>query len=165
LRTWIPRALALAALVAAGVAVLVAVTSVHSKHTTTHAEVAAALGRLSTANRALSSQLAGLHPGASPRGAQAADRTAQTLTKQLLAQFSTDDDLGTRMHVLLDAELAYLDAVGSSVANPHSVLLSKVVELATTLRGALGDTPPGNAADVRGDGTLLTYSTARGQGG
>lgn len=163
MRIWGARSAALAALAGAAVAVVVAVASVHGTQSTSMSDVNGAVAQLSAVNRKLSGQLEALAPGASPHQAQLTNRSAQAMAKDLRGQFGADDDLGTRMRSLLDAELAYLDAVGSSVANPHSVLLDKVVPRADALRTALGLVPGGEPTDVHGDANLVTFSTARGR--
>lgn len=163
MRRWAARIVAFGALAAGAVAVVVAVASVHGGHGTSQSDVNASVARLTAANRRLSGELDALKPGASPAAAQATNRATQAMAKQMLAHFDGSDDLASRMQILLNAELAYLDAVGSSVANPHSVLLDKVEPRANELRSALAAMPGAQAGDVHGDRNLVAYSTARGQ--
>jgi hypothetical protein len=161
-RHWAPRLLALLFLTGAAVAVLVVVNGVHAKKSVSDAEANSAMTRLATANQALSSQLALLKAGASPKAAQTATRSAQTLTKTLSADLADRGILGVAVHAVFDAELSYLDAVGSALNNPHSLLLDKTVTLARPLRSALKSLPTGAPQAVSGAENLVAYSHTRG---
>jgi hypothetical protein len=163
-RRWLHRVVALLALAAAAAAIVVAIESVHQSHDVTGAEAAAAMARLAGANRALSSQLAALRTGASPKPAQQAARAAAALTGSLARDLGTGGDLGAAAHAALAAERAYLDAAGSTLNNPRSVLLGQVASRAQALRSALDVTPGGVPQAVSGAATLVAYSRARGGG-
>ncbi|MCW2967057.1 MAG: hypothetical protein JWM71_829 [Solirubrobacteraceae bacterium] len=160
-RRWSARLLALLVLAAAVVAVLVVVHSVHAKHDVTETEATGAMSQLASANQALSSQLNVLKKGESPKPAQSATRSALALTRKLSGDLDNTGDLGTAVHAVFAAEVSYLDAVGSSLNNPHSVLLAKTVRLASAVRTALQSAPNGSPQTVSGATTLIAYSHGR----
>ena len=61
----------------------------------------------------------------------------------------------------LDAELAYLDAIGSTLNNPRSSLRGKLRERGAALRSALQSVPGGSQLTVKGGTELGAYSAAR----
>jgi hypothetical protein len=163
-RRWSARLLALLVLAGAVVAVLVVVHSVHAKHDVTEAEAAGAMSQLADANQALSSQLNLLKKGESPKPAQSATRSALSLTRKLSGDLGSSGDLGAAVGAVFAAEVSYLDAVGSSLNNPHSVLLAKTVPLARAVRTALQSAPGGSPRSVSGAATLIAYSHGRTRG-
>jgi hypothetical protein len=161
---WRGRALALLSLVVAVVAVLLVVTSVHAHHDVTQAQATSAMLQLGSANQELSSQLHALTVGQSPQAAQSATRRALSLTTRLSAALGTSGDLGAAIHAVLRAEVAYLDAVGSSLNNPRSLLLGQVVARAGAVRTALQALPGAVPGSVSGAAALVAYSQARNGG-
>lgn len=157
-RRWVARGAALLALAAAAVAFLLAVGSVHGTHELTGEEAQGAMRQLTASNTALGDRLEALKTGASPRAAQEATRTTASLTRKL------DDDAdggGDRVHGVLQAELDYLDAVGSTLNNPRSELRGRIGERAQALRDLLQHVPGGDHRVIRGGLALVQYSEAR----
>jgi hypothetical protein len=163
-RLWLARAVALVALVGSAVAIYAAVKSVHGSSGATVAQARATMQRMAAANATLSSQLQALVPGASPLQVQQTNRTTAGLAGELSASANSGGSIGAAVHAALTAELAYTDAVGSSLSNPRSVLLAKVPALATALRAALQAVPGGSPQTVSGDTALVTYSQSRAAG-
>jgi hypothetical protein len=161
---WGARALALLGLLVAVVAVLLVVTSVHTNHDVTEAQATSAMFQLAGADQELSSRLHALTVGQSPQAAQSATHRALSVTAQLSSALGTGGDLGAAVHAVLRAELAYLDAVGSSLNNPRSVLLGQVVARAGAVRAALQAIPGAVPASVSGATALVAYSQARNGG-
>lgn len=160
-RVWLARLFAILALAGAAAAVAVAVSSVRSRHDVTETQARDAMAQLTGVNRALSTRLTALRPGASPRPAQEAARQAVARATGLGASVSTDGSLGSAVHAVLTAERAYLDAVGSTLNNPRSSLRSAIAERAVALRRALGSLAGGVPSAVSGSAELLTYSRKR----
>lgn len=161
MRTWIPRLLAVLALAGTAVAIVVAITTVDSNGEPGSEEVQRAMVRLADANRTVSSQLNQLAPGASPREAQAGVRSAAALIQQLGTDLDGNGALAERLDVVLSAQVAYLDALGSTLANPNSVLRGRIGERGDALRGALAQVPGGDPGAVEGGAELVAYSEAR----
>lgn len=161
IRTWLRRLLALAALIGSGVAVYVAVGSVGGSDTTSAEEARAALARLNTVNETLSERLEALSPGGSAQEARDATRTALTTTQELVEQISAEDPVGVRVRSALGAELSYLDAVGSTLANPRSALAGTIATRAAALRAALRPLAVAEPRAVHGADKLLAYTRAR----
>ena len=161
MRIWIPRILALLALAGAVVGIYAAVTSVERTDELTVEEAQEITGRLNAVNRELGGRLTALEPGTSPREAQASTRTAADLTRELLEAGGGEGSLADRLDAVLRAELAYLDAIGSTLNNPRSELRGAIRERGVTLREQLQNLPGGNAKVVRGGAELVVYSEAR----
>src|SRR5688572_2191705 len=128
MRIWIPRILALLALAGAVVGVFAAVASVERTDELTVEEAQEITGRLNAANDELGRLLTALEPGMSPREAQAAARTAADLTRELIEDGGDEGSLADRLDAVLRAELAYLDAIGSTLNNPRSELRGAIRE-------------------------------------
>lgn len=160
-RTWIPRVLALLALVGAVAAILLAFTTLDGGGEITEADAQRAMEQLTAANGALSDTLEPLGSGDSPSAAQQATRTTADLARRLDAEIEDDSDLANRLHDVYAAELAYLDAVGSTLNNPKSPLRGKVGVSAQALRDALQQVPGGDHRAIRGGMALVQYSEAR----
>lgn len=161
MRTWIPRLLAVLALAGTAVAIVVAITTVDSNGEPGSEEVQRAMVRLADANRTVSSRLNQLAPGASPREAQAAVRSAAALIQQLGTDLDGNGALAERLDVVLSAQVAYLDALGSTLANPNGALRGRIGERGDALRGALAQVPGGDPGAVEGGAELVAYSEAR----
>lgn len=160
-RTWIPRLLAVLALAGTAVAVVVAISSVDSNGELGSDDVRRAMERLVEANRTVSGQLNALAPGASPRAAQDAVRNAAGLIQELGTGLDGEGDLAERLDDVLAAQVAYLDALGSTLANPNSALRGRIGERGDALRGALAQVPGGDPGAVEGGAELVAYSEAR----
>lgn len=160
-RVWFTRVFAVLALGGAIAAVLVAVNSVHTTHEVTQSEARQAMNQLTVANRNLSRTLAALRPGTHPQQAQEAGRSAAALSRKLGADVGKDGNLGDGVHQVLAAELAYLDAIGSTLNNPRSPLSRKIMERGIALRAVLQNLPGGAPRAVSGGAALITYSKAR----
>jgi hypothetical protein len=159
---WVARLFALLALGGAGVAIYYAIDSVEIKHEVTTEEAQDAMARLNTANRSLSGRLGGLKPGFSPKAAQESVRSAAALSRKLDQDVGTrEGNLGDGVHAVLVAELAYLDAVGSTLNNPRSPLRGRIMELGITLRQQLQNIPGGQSKSVSGGAELVAFSKAR----
>ncbi|MEO6495915.1 MAG: hypothetical protein ABIO51_00395, partial [Solirubrobacteraceae bacterium] len=117
--------------------------------------------RWATANRTVSGRLNELAPGASPRGAREAVRSAAALTQKLGTDLGGEGGLANRLEDVLAAETAYLDAVGSTLGNPNSALRGRVGERGNALRDALRNIPGGDPKAVEGGAELVIYSEAR----
>lgn len=161
MRIWFPRAIALLALAGACAAVLVAINSVSTTDEVTGDEAQAAMTQLATANGALSDKLDPLKEGDSPREAQEETRALVELTRKLDAEVAGDGSLADRLHAIYAAELAYLDAVGSTLTNPTSPLRERIGETAQALRDVLQEVPGGDHLAIRGGMALVLYSEAR----
>ena len=157
-KRWIARVAALVALLGAGVAVYVAVASVDTAGDEVTSEQVAT--RLNAANREASRLLEELRAGESPRPAQDAVRAAADTTRELIEE---TDDGGVTDHIdaVLQAELTYLDAVGSTLNNPRSALKGAIGERALALRRQLESFPGGDSTLVHGGQELVVYSDAR----
>lgn len=161
MRIWFSRAIALLALAGAFVAVLVAINGVNAADEVTGDEARAAMTQLATANGALSDRLDPLREGDSPREAQEETRALVELTRRLDAEVEGEGSLADRLRAIYAAELAYLDAVGSTLTNPRSPLRGRIGETAQALRDALQEVPGGDHLAIRGGMALVLYSEAR----
>lgn len=160
-RTWIPRVLALLALVGAVAAILLAITTLDGSGEVTEADAQQAMQQLTGANGTLSDALEPLGSGDSPSRAQELTRSTAQLTRRLDAEIEDDSDLANRLHDVYAAELAYLDAVGSTLNNPNSPLRGRIGSSAQALRDALQQVPGGDHRAIRGGMALVLYSEAR----
>ena len=149
------------ALAGTAVAIVVAVSTVDSKSELTAEEAQGAMERLAAANRTVSGSLNDLAPGASPRAAQEAVRSAAALTQELGTDLDGEGGLANRLEDVLGAEVAYLDAVGSTLANPNSALRGRIGERGNALRDSLQKIPGGDSRAVEGGAELVIYSEAR----
>jgi hypothetical protein len=161
MRVWVPRILALLALAGAVVGVYAAIASVERTDELTVEEAQEVTARLNAANRELGRLLTALEPGVSPREAQASTRTAADLTRELLEDGGDEGSLADRLDAVLRAELAYLDAIGSTLNNPRSELRGAIRQRGVDLREQLQNIPGGDAKLVRGGAELVAYSEAR----
>lgn len=162
LRRWASRIVAALALLLCAIAVLVAVTSVHSTPKgLTETEAAAVLARLDGVNRPLSAALSALGSGKSPARTREANRAAYVLTNSLLTSVNLRGDFGAGVRAVLDAQHRYTDAIGSAIFHPRSPLVDKVVPYAQALRTAISDAPGGDPQLVGGATSLVSYSHAR----
>jgi hypothetical protein len=161
MRKWSARVFALLALAAAGIAIYLAISSVHSTKEITGDDAAAWMQQLATANGALSDRLEPLKPGASPKEAQDETRRVADLTRQLEGSIDGGGDLADRLEQVYAAELTYLDAVGSTLNNPNSALRTKIGPTAQALRDVLQQVPGGDHRAIRGGLALVQYSAAR----
>jgi hypothetical protein len=155
------RLLALAALGAALLAVVVAVSTVRPAPEASGKDAPTIMQELNAANGALGERLEALVPGASPRAAQAAARSTAALTRRLDGEVDNAEFTADTAHAALQAELLYLDAVGSTLNNPAGELREVVGERAQGLRDALRRVPGGDHHAVRGGTALVAYSRAR----
>jgi hypothetical protein len=155
------RLIAVLALIGALVALVVAVTTVDSTDELTGEEAQAAMVELAAANGALSDRLDALTAGDSPRDAQAATRSTTALVRRLDGEVEGDGSLPDRVHAVYRTELAYLDAVGSTLNNPASPLRGRSGERAQALRDVLQQVPGGDHRAIRGGMALVLYSEAR----
>lgn len=160
-RVWFARVFAMLALGGAVTAVLIAVDSVHGKHEVSQSEARQAMNQLTVANRNLSRTLAALRPGEHPQQAQEASRSAAALSRKLAEDVGKQGDLGDGVHQVITAELAYLDAIGSTLNNPRSPLRAKIMERGIALRTVLQNLPGGAPRAVSGGAALVAYSKAR----
>lgn len=160
-RLWIARLAALLALLGAVAAVYAAVASVESTDELTVEEAQQAAARLNAVNGSVAGQLGTLTPGASPRAAQEAVRAAADEARSLADTDHGQGALVDRLDAVLRAELAYLDALGSTLNNPRSPLKGTIRERGATLREQLQSLPGGDAERVRGGAALVAYSDAR----
>lgn len=159
-RRWIPRILALAALLGGAAAVVAAVASVSGGSGLSQADASRALTQLDAVNRPLSEKLSALRGGQTARPAQAANRAAYQLATRLRSQVSSGGELGAAVRAVLDAEVDYTDAVGSTMYNPRSALRDKIVHDAAVLRAAL-DAANGNPQYVHGAENFVGIARAR----
>lgn len=153
--------MAVLALAGAAAAIVVAIGSVDSSGEPGSDDVQGAMERLAGANRTVSERLNELASGASPDAAQEAVRSAAALTQQLGTELDGEGDLADRLDDALAAQVAYLDALGSTLANPNSALRGRIGERGDALRGALRGTPGGDPGAVEGGAELVAYSEAR----
>jgi hypothetical protein len=160
-RVWVARVVALLALGGAAAAIAVAVNSVKATDSVTEQDARDAMAQLATANQTLSDELNALAPGASPRLAQETVRTTAALSRRLDGEASGGGDLGDSVHAVLLAELAYLDAIGSTLNNPGSPLRGEIAQRGNTLREALQNIPGGAPRAVSGGAELIVFSKAR----
>lgn len=160
-RVWFARVFAVLALGGAVAAVLIAVNSLHSTHEVSQSEARQAMNQLTVANRNLSRTLATLQPSMSPRQAQEAGRSAAAVSRKLAEDVGKEGDLGDGVHQVIAAELAYLDAIGSTLNNPRSPLSRKIMERGIALRTVLQNLPGGAPRAVSGGAALVAYSKAR----
>lgn len=161
MRIWLPRALALLALLAAAAAVLLAIGSAQRTGEVTAAQAQDMMLTLAQANRSLGERLDALRPGDSPRQAIAETRAAAAVARRLEATVAGSGGLAAGLRAVVTAELGYLDAVGSTLNNPRSALRGRVGPLAQALRDALQQVPGGDHRAVRGGMNLVAYSRAR----
>jgi hypothetical protein len=164
LRVWFARGFALLALAAAAAAIYFAVTTIDSTKEITGEQAQAAMQQLAAANGTLSDRLEPLGPGDSPSTAQEATRQTADLTRRLDASGDGEGDMAGRLHAIYRAELAYLDAVGSTLNNPRSPLRGKIGATAQALRDVLQQVPGGDHRAIRGGMALVVYSAARAGG-
>jgi hypothetical protein len=161
LSVWVPRVVALVALLATAIAVVVAIASAGGGGGASTRDLRQALARVSARNQELSRQLAALAVGESTDAAQNAARQTIALVRDLQGQFPGDDTIAARAREVFTPELAYLDAVGSVLANPRSELRDDVVPRAQELRGTLQGAPASSPSDVKGYVHLVHYSQDR----
>jgi hypothetical protein len=160
-KLWIARAAALLALLAAGAAVSFAVTSVDSgPDELTREEAEQAAQRIDEVNGPVGRQLEALEPGASPREAQDAVRAAAERTRAMLDDGTGEGSLADLLDETLQAELAYLDALGSTLNNPRSPLKGAIRQRGVELRDLI-QRLGGDHRLVRGGAELVAYSDAR----
>jgi len=158
---WIPRALALFALLATMVALVVVFSSVESTSEMTGDEAEGMMTQLNEANAQLSGLLEALEPGDSPVEAQGAVREAADLTRQLHADTPDEGSLADRMRSVLGAELEYLDALGSTLNNPRSALRATIGPKQIVLRDQVKSAPGGDVDAISGGAELIAYSKSR----
>src|SRR4051812_33143572 len=133
MKVWIPRVFALLALAAVAVAIYLAISSVDSSSELSGADAQAAMQELAGGNGALSDKLDALSAGDSPSEAQDATRTMADLTHRLEARLDEEGDMADRVRAVYAAELAYLNAVGSTLNNPSSELRTQIGPTAQAL--------------------------------
>src|SRR4051794_7440735 len=161
MRKWFARLFAVIALGGAAVGIYFAIDSVKSEPEVSAADARDAMAQISDANGDLSARLEALRIHHSPQLAQESVRTAAALARKL------DDDLGTKgsmadaAHAAIRKELAFLDAVGSTLANPRSPLRGRVAEFAIDVRQALQHIPGSGNGQISGVARLIAFSEAR----
>jgi hypothetical protein len=160
MRIWVPRIVALLALGGVVTALVLAVGMSGASGGFTAEDVETATAELNRANGALSDKLEALEPGASPREAQDAARAAADLTRRLVED-AGDAPEAESLRAVLDIELDYLDAVGSTLNNPRSALRGRVGERGDALRDALQNVAGGDHRVVSGGQELVAYSEVR----
>src|SRR5689334_5738342 len=151
MRKWFARLFALIALVGAGFGIYYAIDSVRAEdHKVTAAEARDAAEQIAEANGDLSAKLSALRPGHSPQLARESLHTASALARKLDEDLGDEGDLADAIHALIRKELAYVDAVGSTLANPRSPLRGRVGELAINVRQAFQHVPGAGSASIHG---------------
>ena len=162
MRKWFARLFALIALGAAGFGIYYAIDSVKDDDKeVTAAQARDAVAQITEANADLSSKLRALKVHTSPQLAQESVRSAAALTRDLDEKVGDKGDLAEAVHTIIRKELAYLDAVGSTLANPRSPLRSQVAEFALAVRKALREVPGTGSAEISGVAKLIAFSEAR----
>lgn len=161
MRLWGARLLALLALLGTAAALAVAVTSVEGSSELTVEEAEEAAARLNEVNRPVGERLEELKKGESPSEAQAAVRIAADETRAQLQDGTGEGSLADRLEAVLRTELAYLDAVGSTLNNPRSRLKGTIGQRAQELREQLQSIPGGDDELIRGGQELVVFSDAR----
>ncbi|MDX6664599.1 MAG: hypothetical protein QOG68_805 [Solirubrobacteraceae bacterium] len=160
-RAWFARLFALLALAGTGVAIYLAIDSVRTKHPVSVQQASQAMNQLTVANRNLSRELGALKLGSSPQLAIESSRSAAALSRRLDSDVGNDGDLGVAVHAALTAELAYTDAVGSTLNNPRSPLEAKIGQRQGALRKLLQHIPGGTPRAVSGGANVIAYSKSR----
>ena len=158
---WIPRALALFALLGTLAALLFVFSGLESTNELTVEEAQDVMTQLNEANARVSGLLEAIEPGDSPTEAQGAVREAADLTRELHDDTPDEGSLSDRMRSVLDAELDYLDALGSTLANPRSALRGTIGPKQTVLREQVKNTPGGDVDSISGGAELIAYSKSR----
>src|SRR4051812_31557267 len=162
MRKWFARLFALVALVGAGVGIYYAIDSVRSESDKVSAsEAKDAADQISQANGDLSAKLAALRPHHSPQLARESVHTAAALARKLDEDLGKKGDLADAIHGVIRKELAFLDAVGSTLANPRSPLRGRVAEYAIDVRQAFQHVPGSHSASISGVPQLVAFSEAR----
>lgn len=161
MRLWGARVLAVMALVGTVAAVALTITGVEGSSELTVEGAQEATARLNDVNRPVGERLEALEPGSSPAEAQAAVRTAAGETRSQLEDGTGEGSLADRLEAVLRAELAYLDALGSTLNNPRSSLKGTIGQRAQELREQLQNIPGGDDGLIRGGQELIAYSDAR----
>lgn len=152
--------LAMAVLVA-GAVVLVVLGAGIPASALSNADARFISGQLLTADAGVRAELTGLRSDATS-SALSETRRAATITRSLALEVSSmKGELADRMRDALRRERDWLDAVGSTLANPRSVLREQVLEHDRALLAALAKLPGYRAP--RGDASrrLLAYSRER----
>jgi hypothetical protein len=162
MRKWFARLFALIALGAAAFGIYYAIDSVRSEdHKVSAADAKDAADQISVANGDLSAKLTALRPHHSPQLARESVHTAAALARKLDEDLGDSGALADAIHSVIRRELAFLDAVGSTLANPRSPLRGRVAEYALDVRRAFHHVPGAGSASIHGVPELVAFSEAR----
>src|SRR4051794_30468185 len=161
MRKWFARLFAVIALAGAAVGIYYAIDSVKSDPEVTAADARDAMAQISEANADLSAKLEALRAHHSPQLAQESVRTAAAVTRKLDDDLGSEGELADASHATIRKELAFLDAVGSTLANPRSPLRGRIGELAIDVRQAFQHVPDAGSPQISGVPRLLAFSEAR----
>src|SRR3954451_3811733 len=162
MRKWFARLFAVIALGGAAVGIYYAIDSVKSESDkVSAAEARDAAAQLAEANGELSARLAALRRGHSPKIARESVHRTAALTRKLDEDLGTKGDLADAIHAIMHKELIFLDAVGSTLANPRSPLRGRVAEYAIDVRQAYQHVPGSGSASISGIARLVAFSESR----
>ena len=162
MRKWFARLFAVIALGGAIAGIYFAIDSVRADDAeVTAAEAQDVAAQIAEANADLSARLKVLRKGSSPQLARESVHTAAALARKLDEETGEEGTLADATHALLARELAFLDAVGSTLANPRSPLRGRVAELAIDVRQAYQHVPGSGSSAISGVARLIAFSEAR----
>jgi hypothetical protein len=162
------RILALGSLVAAAAATFGIITASGDVGEGYRAEATERMGEVVSRLDGVSQQISRLTPGRSPRDAQREVREALVVVRETRSWVAEtlpgrEWPLSDRASVTLGRAEAWLDAVGSILANPSSELRTRLTSRTDRLKVSLGrlEEVPRAADAVRGKDALLRHAAAR----
>ena len=161
MRKWFARLFAVIAIAGAAYGIYYAINSVKDEPNVSAADARDAAGKISDANGGLSSRLRALRPGGSASLARESVHSAAAVARSLDKDLGDKGDMAKAIHSVISKELLFLDAVGSTLANPRSPLRGRVGEYAIDVRQALQHIPGAGGAEISGVPQLVAFSVAR----
>ena len=161
MRKWFARLFAVIAIGGAAYGIYYAIDSVKSEPDVSAADARDGAAQISDANSDLSSRLRALRAGASVSLARESVHSAAAVARKLDKDLGDKGDMATAIHAVINKELQFLDAVGSTLANPRSPLRGRVGEFAINVRQAYQHIPGAGSPQISGVPQLVAFSEAR----
>ena len=161
MRKWFARLFAVIAIAGAAYGIYYAINSVKDEPDVTAADARDGAAQISDANADLSSKLRALRPGGSAQLSRESVHSAAAVARKLDGDLGHKGDMASAIHAIIAKELHYLDAVGSTLANPRSPLRGRVADLAIEVRKAYQHVPGAGSPQISGVPQLIAFSEAR----